>query len=74
MELTPIFNAVVALDVHQVKITACALFANASGEVQRELKEFGGFKRDRRALAEGVASFAPEIVVMESTGIYWKSP
>lgn len=74
MELTPIFNAVVALDVHHVKITACALFANASGEVQSELKEFGGFKRDRRTLAEWVASFAPEIVVMESTGIYWKSP
>ena len=25
-------------------------------------------------MAEWVASFKPELVVMESTGIYWKSP
>ncbi|EIC20901.1 IS110 family RNA-guided transposase [Thiorhodovibrio frisius] len=74
MELTPIFNSVGALDIHHAKITACALIADADGEVRVELKEFGGFKRDRRALAEWVASFAPEVVVMESTGIYWKSP
>ena len=28
----------------------------------------------RRAMAEWVASFKPDLVVMESTGIYWKSP
>ena len=39
-----------------------------------ELREFGGFKRDRKAMAEWVASFRPQQVVMESTGIYWKSP
>lgn len=38
------------------------------------MREFGGYKRDRRALAQWAKSFAPEIVVMESTGIYWKSP
>ena len=54
--------------------TVCALFENADGEAQVELRAFGGFKRDRRAMAEWVASFEPEVVVMESTGIYWKSP
>ena len=38
------------------------------------MAEFGGFKRDRQALAEWVATRGPEVVVMESTGIYWKSP
>jgi transposase len=38
------------------------------------LREFGGFKRDRREMAEWIASFAPQAVSMESTGIYWKSP
>ena len=71
MELTPIDRRVVALDVHQAKLTVCALFENAEGEAQVELREFRGFKRDRRAMAEWVASFAPEVVVMESTGIYW---
>ena len=42
-----------------------------SGLVQRQ---FGAFKRDRRELAKWCASFAPDEVVMESTGIYWKSP
>jgi transposase len=74
MELTPIYQRVVALEVHQAKLTVCALCENADGQAQVELREFGGFKRDRRALAEWVASFEPEVVVMESTGIYWKSP
>ena len=39
-----------------------------------ELREFGSFKRDRKAMAEWVASFRPRQVAMESTGIYWKSP
>ena len=74
MELTPIYRSVVAIDVHQSKLTVCALFEGEQGEVQVQSEEFGGFKRDRRAMAEWVASFEPEVVVMESTGIYWKSP
>ena len=60
--------------MHQAKLTVCVLQEDAEGELQVELREFGGFKRDRRAMAEWVASFHPEEVVMESTGIYWKSP
>ena len=33
-----------------------------------ELREFGSFKRDRKAMAEWVASFRPRQVAMESTG------
>lgn len=74
MDITPIHRRVIGLDVHQNKITACALIEQADGSVAVEQREFGGFKRDRRALAEWVHGFAPDIVVMESTGIYWKSP
>jgi transposase len=74
MELTAIYRCVAALDVHQSKLTVCILYENESGEIVTELNEFGGFKRDRRAMADWVASFQPELVVMESTGIYWKSP
>jgi transposase len=42
--------------------------------VLSETREFGGFKKDRLAMAEWGASFKPELVVMESTCIYWKSP
>jgi transposase len=74
MELKPLYRCVAALDVHQAKLTVCVLQEGSEGELQVELREFGGFKRDRRAMAEWVASFHPEEVVMESTGIYWKSP
>jgi transposase len=74
MELRPIHDRVVGLDVHQSKISACALAAQPDGGVRVERAEFGAFKRDRRALAQWVREFGPELVVMESTGIYWKSP
>jgi transposase len=74
MELKAIHDRVVGLDVHQSKISACALLAQPDGGVRVERAEFGAFKRDRRALAQWVREFAPELVVMESTGIYWKSP
>jgi transposase len=74
MELKPLYRCVAALDVHQAKLTVCILYEEGAGELRVELRECGGFKRDRRAMAEWVASFHPEEVVMESTGIYWKSP
>jgi transposase len=74
MELKAIHDKVVGLDVHQAKISACALATQPDGSVQVERAEFGAFKRDRKALAQWVLQFGPELVVMESTGIYWKSP
>jgi len=56
MELTAIYRCVAALDVHQNKLTVCILHENESAEIITELKEFGGFKRDRRAMADWVAS------------------
>lgn len=46
----------------------------ADGTLTVEHREFGAFKRDRRALAEWARAQCPDVVVMESTGIYWKSP
>jgi len=74
MELTPIYPTAIGLDVHQRQITACVISTGADGQVRVEHREFGAFKRDRRALAQWCAKQAPDVVVMESTGIYWKSP
>ena len=74
MELTPMHKRVIALDVHQAKITACAILEHDDGHVQTIRQEFGAFKRDRRALAQWAVQIGPELVVMESTGVYWKSP
>ena len=74
MELTPIYKRVIGLDVHQAKISACAIAELPDRTLTVEQREFGGFKRDRRALADWARAFGPEVVVMESTGVYWKSP
>ena len=70
----PLYQRVIGLDVHQAKITACAIVEHNDGEIEIIEREFGAFKRDRRALAEWARELAPERVVMESTGTYWKSP
>ena len=74
MELISLYKRVIGLDVHQAQITACALIEGPDGQTLIERRTFGTFKRDRRALAEWCASHKPDIVVMESTGIYWQSP
>lgn len=74
MDIVPIYKRVIGLDVHQAQITGCAIVELPDGSITYERREFGGFKRDRKALAEWARSIAPDVVVMESTGIYWKSP
>ncbi len=74
MEITPLYQRVIGLDIHQAKITACALVEREDGQVDVILREFGAFRRDRQALAQWAREIAPEVVVMESTGVYWKSP
>jgi transposase len=74
MEITPIYKRVIGLDVHQAKISACAVIEQIDGTLTVEHREFGAFKRDRRALAQWAHEWCPDVVVMESTGIYWKSP
>ncbi len=74
MELVALYKRVIGLDIHQAQITACALIEDPDGRSRIEQRQFGAFKRDRRDLAAWVASLRPDEVVMESTGIYWKSP
>ena len=74
MELAALYKRVIGLDIHQAQVTACALIEEVDGSTRIEQRQFGGFKRDRKALADWVASLDPDEVVMESTGIYWKSP
>ena len=74
MDIQPIFRCAVGMDVHLAVIQVCVIFAEPGGEPEVHRRQFGAFQRDRRAMAEWIASFSPDTVVMESTGIYWKSP
>jgi transposase len=74
MDIQPIFRCAVGIDVHLALICVCVIVAEPGLEPVVHRREFGGFQRDRRAMADWIASFKPDVVVMESTGIYWKSP
>ena len=74
MELKSIYQYVIGLDVHQAQITACVIREDKAGTVSIAHRQFGAFKRERRELAQWCARCAPDEVVMESTGIDWKSP
>ena len=74
MDIQPIFRCAVGIDIHLALLCVCIIVAEPGAEPVVHRREFGGFQRDRRAMADWIASFQPDIVVMESTGIYWKSP
>lgn len=75
IDIQPIHRCAVGIDVHLNLLVVCVIIASQNGEEPIvHQREFGGFKRDRRAMAQWIAAFSPDIVVMESTGIYWKSP
>ncbi|MEY4563862.1 MAG: hypothetical protein RLZZ618_3139 [Pseudomonadota bacterium] len=71
--LQPLHRRVAGIDVHRMLHVVTVLIELPDGSMQRESREFGGFKRDCRALAEWLHEARVELVVMESTGIYWKS-
>jgi transposase len=54
MELVALYKRVIGLDVHQGQITACALIEEDDGTTRIEQRQFGTFKKDRRALADWV--------------------
>jgi transposase len=74
MDIQPLFACAVGIDVHLMVIHVCVIVQVHDNEPEVHRRQFGTFKRDLRAMAEWVAAFSPDTVVMESTGIYWKSP
>ena len=53
IELTPIFKSAVGLDVHQAKITACAIIEQKDGTHEVIFKEFGVLKKIEEHLHSG---------------------
>ena len=67
-----VHERVAGIDVHRMKHVVTILIEQ-DGAVSRETREFGGFKRDMRALVAWLQENRIRNIVMESTGIYWKS-
>lgn len=72
-QLETLHKRVAGIDVHRMKHVVTVLIEDDAGNVSRTTREFGGFKRDLKALAAWLAEQRVERVILESTGIYWKS-
>ena len=71
--MEPIHKRVAGLDVHRMKHVVTVAIEQEDGTVLTETREYGGFKRDMRAMIAWLQQHGVEQVLMESTGIYWKS-
>jgi transposase len=71
--LQPIYRRVAGIDVHRMLHVVTVVVEHPDGSIEQSSREFGGFKRDCRALSVWLVEMNVELVVMESTGIYWKS-
>ena len=71
--LDPLYRRIAGLDVHRMLYVLTVLAERDDGTVEKHQRSFGGFKRDRRALVAWLLELGVGMVVMDSTGIYWKS-
>jgi transposase len=71
--LSPLHRRVAGIDVHRMLHVVTVLIEETDGTITKHQREFGGFKRDMKAMAAWLLELQVELVVMESTGIYWKS-
>jgi transposase len=68
-----LYRRVAGIDVQRMLHVVTVLLEQPDGSMQRHTRQFGGFRRDCRELAAWLAELRIELVVLESTGIYWKS-
>lgn len=71
--LKPLYRRVAGIDVHRMLHVVTAVIEHPDGTIEQTSREFGGFRRDCRALSAWLVELGVELIVMESTGIYWKS-
>lgn len=70
---SPIVKRCAGLDIHKMIVVATIQLMLEDGSVVEETKSFGTFRKHRRQLCRWLKKHDIELVVMESTGIYWKS-
>ena len=71
--LNPIVKSSAGLDVHKKLVVATILVEQQDGSVMEKTQEFGTFPNQRKKLALWLKANNIELIVMESTGVYWKS-
>ena len=64
--LQPLHRRVAGIDVHRMLHVATVVIEHPDGSIEQTSREFGGFRRDCRALAAWLAEQRVELVVKES--------
>ena len=60
------------LDVHKETVNACLIVTNSDGEDIAQFKVFGTFTDELIRMREWLLAHECPLVVMESTGVYWR--
>jgi transposase len=66
-------NVVAGIDVHKSILVACVL-KHKDGKDTYQVRQFGVFKKDVHEIGEWFLEHNVELVAMESTSTYWRSP
>lgn len=66
------FSRSIGVDVHKNLFVCCAVAMQDNKPQVVEERRFGGFYQDLEEATDWCISHNPEIITMESTGIYWE--
>ena len=67
-----ILKCCAGLDVHKMMVMATVQTEDENGEIKEIIQSFKTYRRERRKLRDFLVKHQAELVVMESTGVYWK--
>ena len=71
--MQPIVKNCAAIDVHKMMVMVAVRKEMPEGDIQVMTREFGTFRKDRELMCQFLQQHQIDLVVMESTGVYWKS-
>ena len=61
------------IDVHKMMVMVAIRKETPEGNIQTLTREFGTFQKDRELMCRFLQQHQIDLVIMESTGVYWKS-
>jgi transposase len=67
-----IYERCCGLDVHKKTVVACVVVLDASGQPHKTIRTFPTMTADLLVMADWLATAGCTLVVMESTGVYWR--
>ncbi len=71
--MQPIVKNCAGIDVHKMMVMVAVRKEMPEGDIQVMTREFDTFRKDRELMCQFLQQHQIDLVVMESTGVYWKS-